>query len=191
MDAAIKETLLYVFTDGLGKIREVTNKDVEEIDITLGFIASKYVLQLLNSGDPNFTDPTITSRLVNGILFRYLALNPNNRGSNAYRKYLGLSQSQLDTLVVKFIEQNMDSEYQSSSLRKATFISIFLSSLFKNSVDDRSTTYNNILTQIDEIVPVLFKTKDLLNNHASLLIEFGKYLEETDDLDSLYFLHNQ
>ena len=85
----------------------------------------------------------------------------------------------------------MDSEYQSSSLRKATFISIFLSSLFKNSVDDRSTTYNNILTQIDEIVPVLFKTKDLLNNHASLLIEFGKYLEETDDLDSLYFLHNQ
>ena len=46
-------------------------------------------------------------------------------------------------------------------------------------------------TQIDEIVPVLFKTKDLLNNHASLLIEFGKYLEETDDLDSLYFLHNQ
>lgn len=51
--------------------------------------------------------------------FRYLAPNPNNRGSNAYRKYLGLSQSQLDTLVVKFIEQNMDSEYQSSSLRKA------------------------------------------------------------------------
>lgn len=191
MDAAIKETLLYVFTDGLGKIREASNKEVEEIDVTLGFIASKYVLQLLNSGDPKFTDPTITSRLVNGILFRYLALNPNNRGSNAYRKYLGLSQSQLDTLVVKFIEQNMDSEYQSSSLRKATFISIFLSSLFKNSVDDRSTTYNKILTQIDEIVPVLFKTKDLLNNHASLLIEFGKYLEETDDLDSLYFLHNQ
>ena len=103
---------------------------------------------------------------------------------------MGLNQSQLDRLVVKFIEKNKDVEYHSSSLNKATFISMFLCTLFKEKVDARSITYDRILTQIDAVVPLLFKTQDLLNNHASLLIEFGKYLEETDDLDSLYFLYS-
>ena len=190
MDEVVKEILAVVFTDGLGKIRETVNKEVEEIDVTLGFIASKYTLQLLNSKDPKFKDPATTSKIVNGILFRYLALNPNNRGSSAYRKHLGLNQSQLDRLVVKFIEKNKDVEYHSSSLNKATFISMFLCTLFKEKVDARSITYDRILTQIDAVVPLLFKTPDLLNNPASLLIEVGKYLEEPVDLDSLYFLYS-
>lgn len=192
MDEVVKEILLFVFTDGLGKVRETVNKEVEEIDVTLGFIASKYALQLLNSRDQKFKDPVTTSKVVNGILFRYLALNPTNRGSSAYRKHLGLSQSQLDKLVVTFIEKNRDKdvEYFSSSLSKATFISMFLCSLFKEKVDAKLTTYDRILTQIDTVVPLLFKTPDLLNNHASLLIEFGQHLEETDDLDSVHFLYD-
>ena len=38
MDEVVKEILAVVFTDGLGKIRETVNKEVEEIDVTLGLL---------------------------------------------------------------------------------------------------------------------------------------------------------
>ncbi len=37
--------------------------------------------------------------------------------------------------------------------------------VFKEKVDARSITYDRILTQIDAVVPLLFKTQDLLNTY--------------------------
>lgn len=79
--------------------------------------------------------------------------------------------------------------FETSSLKQTTFISLFLSSLFKKAVDEKKISYHQILTQIDEIVPLLFQTDELRNNHATLLMEFGQHLEKTDDLDAVYYLH--
>lgn len=191
MDAPVKEVLGFVFTDGLRNIEATTGKRVNEIEVTLGFIASKFVLRLLDSGERKFSDASSTSRLVNGILFRYLATHPTNKASMVYRKHLGLSQNQINTLCLKFIEQKFDSEFESSSLKQTTFISLFISNLFKKTVDEQKISYHKILTQIDEIAPLLFQTDELRNNHATLLMEFGQHLEETDDLDAIYYLHNK